>query len=741
MAVDVRIITEIVGADDVKRQLSGLTDETRKTGEQAEKAKGKFSGLVAGVKGLLPALGVGAVVAGFGKIIQATSDAQETTAKFEAVYKSLAGEVEAWARQTAEATNRSTIDMKAYLATLQDTFVPLGFARDQAAEMSQQLTQLGLDLAAFNNEADADVINNLTSAMVGNHEAVRRYGVIITQATLDQELLNMGIEGGTRAATEQEKAQARLNLIMQSTADAQGTAAAEADGFAGQMRGLMAAATDLAVAIGETGLLLAVTKLVGGLTTVIRTMVDGITIVSDWTKELFGLEDQIENVNRLNLNQVKQEMARLGDEIANVRKESLATGSPMSIAEQKKVDELTKRIQVLSERYTELTEQVEENTDANEDNADVIDDATRSQKDHDRQLDRTATSLRELQREEGRLAKETQARAEEAVRLSKVLVSEANGVTTSICREAEKQVACEREGQIIVEEARKQFSREIISSVEGVTTYVCREVQKQAQCTHEGQIIIEEDQKRLAREVIRSAEGVTISVCREVDEQVRCHEDGQIIIEENTRESTAEIRSTWQEQFRNIIVDAESWQQQIIGVASQTIASIISEFQQGVDVKLHFDISASGAGGQAEEARVVEAIIAAFGLAFGGLPGAGAAGVISGIIPEDIKEVIGDIVGGISDFIGDAIGDIGDFFGDLFGGFFQHGANMVAARPTLLAVGEAGPERVRITPLGAHESAAQTIVFNGPTIMDEVGMRRFLRQVDRGIRRRSARYG
>ena len=48
--------------------------------------------------------------------------------------------------------------------------------------------------------SEPETIDLLTSAIVGNHEAVRRFGVVITESTLKQELLEAGIEGGVEAA-------------------------------------------------------------------------------------------------------------------------------------------------------------------------------------------------------------------------------------------------------------------------------------------------------------------------------------------------------------------------------------------------------------------------------------------------------------------------------------------------------------------------------------------------------------
>ena len=183
--------------------------------------------------------------------LQAASDAEEGAAKFQQVFRSLSEGVEADLKKMADSNRRSLLDLRDYASELQNTFVPLGFAREQAAEFSKTITQLGIDIAAFSNKADADVIHNLTSAIVGNHMAVRSYGIVITDTVLRQELMRLGAENLTGAALETAKAQARLNVIMRATADAQGAAVREADSYANVLKAWDAAVKDLKVALGD----------------------------------------------------------------------------------------------------------------------------------------------------------------------------------------------------------------------------------------------------------------------------------------------------------------------------------------------------------------------------------------------------------------------------------------------------------------------------------------------------------
>lgn len=214
------------------------------------------SNALSGVLGKLAAAGllakIGQEALEFGKAsIQAASDAEEMQAKFDVVFGKSAPQAQAALEDLASQVNRSATDLQGMAATVQDTFVPLGFARDQAAELSVGLTQLAVDVASFNNAQDTDVMRDFQSALVGNTETVRKYGIVITEANTKQKAYEMGLAEVGEELTEQEKVQARLQLITEGTTDAQGDAIRTADSYANVMKGLQAATLDLQIAVGQ----------------------------------------------------------------------------------------------------------------------------------------------------------------------------------------------------------------------------------------------------------------------------------------------------------------------------------------------------------------------------------------------------------------------------------------------------------------------------------------------------------
>lgn len=237
-----RLIVRLVG------DASGYIKELTKAQQATRAAVAKIRSSINSVGKLTLAAAAPAATALFAKSISEASKAQETMSKFEAVFGDQSKAVKAFAKDVARATNRSGTDIASYLAEFQDLFVPLGMTSDAAAEVSKTLTQLGIDMASFDNRNEADVMRDLQSAMTGSSEVMKKYGVIVNETAVKQRLLAQGLNPS--AATEAQKAMARLTIIMEGTTDAQGDAERTAGSYANQMKGLQAAIKDVYIEIG-----------------------------------------------------------------------------------------------------------------------------------------------------------------------------------------------------------------------------------------------------------------------------------------------------------------------------------------------------------------------------------------------------------------------------------------------------------------------------------------------------------
>lgn len=243
-------------------------------------------------------------------MVEAASEFTEQTSKFREVFKEFTGDANEFIDVFGAAVGRSRLQLTRAMAQFQDTFVPLGFARDKATEMSKALVELGTDLASFNDKADPEVFDRLTSALAGNHEAVRQFGIVITQSSLKAELASRGIVKPIEKITAQEKALARFSLIVKSTQDAQGDAIRTADSFANVMRRIQGVAEDLQVSFGQK-LTAAISEMIqemGGVPAVgkvmetvaatvaatgvefVRVGLRGVLVFQEWTDQIGGAE-------------------------------------------------------------------------------------------------------------------------------------------------------------------------------------------------------------------------------------------------------------------------------------------------------------------------------------------------------------------------------------------------------------------------------------------------------------------
>jgi len=246
-------VTVKIGGNLTEFQQS-LSRVVRLTQQTAQKLRSVGRTMTIGVT--VPILGAAAAA------IKFASDVQESQSKASAVFKEQARDIEEWAAMHAASIGRSRFDLQNYAADVQDTFVPLGFARDEAAKMSKAVVELAEDLASFKNLRTEEVVRGLTSALVGNVENLRQFGVVANEAQIKQQALKDGIIRTTKdALTPQQKALAIWRLTLAGTTDAQGDALRTVGAFANRMRGLQARFKDVAVELGQRLLPLA-TRLV-----------------------------------------------------------------------------------------------------------------------------------------------------------------------------------------------------------------------------------------------------------------------------------------------------------------------------------------------------------------------------------------------------------------------------------------------------------------------------------------------
>jgi hypothetical protein len=245
--VDTLLVEVTADLKDVRRKLGQLEKDTKRTGDRSAKNMDKLG---TAIKAVVGAVAVREFARASLAAVNFASHVEEMQAKSGVVFGQFASEVRADLKAFGDEVGRSRFQLEEMAASVQDTFVPMGFARGEAADLSVQLAKLATDVASFNNASDTETMRAFQSALVGNHETVRRFGIVITEAELQAELFRMGITKSKDQITAAEKVQARLNLILAGTTDAQGDAARTADSYANQVKAMEASIDELKAAIG-----------------------------------------------------------------------------------------------------------------------------------------------------------------------------------------------------------------------------------------------------------------------------------------------------------------------------------------------------------------------------------------------------------------------------------------------------------------------------------------------------------
>lgn len=112
----------------------------------------------------------------------------------------------------------------------------LGITNDAAVLMSENLTNLTLDLASLFNVPFDLAYSKLSSGMVGQTKPLRYFGVDVTQQTLQPMLYEMGINKSILELTQAEKVLLRYLAILKQTSNAQGDFARTLESPANLMR-------------------------------------------------------------------------------------------------------------------------------------------------------------------------------------------------------------------------------------------------------------------------------------------------------------------------------------------------------------------------------------------------------------------------------------------------------------------------------------------------------------------------
>ena len=259
MAIVVPIVTEYNG--------KGLNSAVKEIGK-AEGALGKLSAAGKIVGSTMAAAGAAFVLfkgAQFlGDTVKSASDLSEALNKNKVIFGEYAQTIKNFSETAGTAlgqTQTQALNATSTFATFGKAAGVTGF---QLTDFSTKLTVLASDLASFYNVDTESAITAIGSALRNETEPIRRFGVLINQASLEQKAFDIGLTDSVKTLTQQQRVLATYSSILEQTGDAQGDFARTQDGLANTTKTLSAAFENAKASIGE-GFVLAIDSATGSL--------------------------------------------------------------------------------------------------------------------------------------------------------------------------------------------------------------------------------------------------------------------------------------------------------------------------------------------------------------------------------------------------------------------------------------------------------------------------------------------
>ncbi len=199
------------------------------------------------------ALGFGGLTFAIGNFIEKAANAERVMLKMQQVFGDSANSASEWGRALAQATGQGELAIATIQTTFQGFFKGMDFGGKEAERLSRSITSLSLDFAATQPGVnDIEAQRRFISGLEGEKEALDRYGINLSQTSLQQELYAQGVDKLVRNATEHEKVLARIAIIQDAMGKqgALGKAVQNADTLAAAINGIRGSFEDLSAVLG-----------------------------------------------------------------------------------------------------------------------------------------------------------------------------------------------------------------------------------------------------------------------------------------------------------------------------------------------------------------------------------------------------------------------------------------------------------------------------------------------------------
>ena len=236
-------------------QLSKVVTQANRVTAANERQKKSYMSLSAQLNNFMQSakklVSLKAIAEYLGNAVAKFNDFYEATDLFHNAMGNLSGEADTLISKMQGLLGVDPTKAMTYMATIQSLGTSFGLASDKAYILSKNLTQLAYDEGSYWNKDVAETFTAMSSAISGEIEPIRRLGVDLSQARLQQELLALGFNKQVSSLSQADKAVLRYIAIMKQTANVQGNLAQTIQSPANQIKILKAQLDMLAKSVGS----------------------------------------------------------------------------------------------------------------------------------------------------------------------------------------------------------------------------------------------------------------------------------------------------------------------------------------------------------------------------------------------------------------------------------------------------------------------------------------------------------
>ena len=230
-----------------------IISDSKEAAKGFSQAAGGVDKLEGKVKGAASAMSVASAgVIAFGKeALDAASALQQSTGAVESVFKSQADAIKGLAADAAQSVGLSANQYQEFASVMGSQLKNLGVEQSNLVPTTDKLITMGADLASMYGGTTADAVEALSAVFRGETDPIEKYGISIKQSDVNARLAADGLDGLEGEARKQAETQARLAILTEQSADAQGNFAREIDTAAGSAQIAAAEWENAKASLGE----------------------------------------------------------------------------------------------------------------------------------------------------------------------------------------------------------------------------------------------------------------------------------------------------------------------------------------------------------------------------------------------------------------------------------------------------------------------------------------------------------